>query len=104
MQILTKELFCNAIQSIQNEMARIAKAEDALSETLLEGHVIVKESETTQTLIDLLIALTGDEESMIEWWLFEKVDKYLYNDEGKVVRDLTDAGELYDYLVEFGKS
>ena len=106
MRMISKEMFCAAIKSIQNEKARISQAEKALSETLIDGWVIIKEGETVQTLIDLLIDLVGDshKDSMIEWWLFDNVEKYIYNDKKEVIHDLTDVGALYDYLVETGES
>ena len=106
MRMITKEMFCAAIKSIQNEKARISKAESSLSETLIDGWVLFKEGETVQTLIDLLIDLMGDshKDSMIEWWLFDNVEKYIYNDKKEIIHDLTDVGAIYDYLVEIGES
>lgn len=42
---------------------------------------------------------------LIEWWLFEPVEKYIYSeykegDERKVIADLTKADDLYDYLIK----
>ena len=106
MRTITKEMFCASLNSIQKEKERMNKSERLLSENLLDGWVVIKEGETLQTLIDLLIDLMEDDhdDSMIEWWLFDNVEKYLYDKAGNIVNDLTTAEALYDYLVDIHKS
>ena len=47
----------------------------------------------------------GDEGlDLVSWWLYEDVNHVIYdsNDDNKVIADLNDIDNLYDYLMEGG--
>ena len=100
--MITKESFCMAINAILNEHENNSRLETALHNYLLDGHAVVKSSATYEALITLLKRELHDdvEFSTIEWWLFDKVDKYIYDDNHNIIADLTNVEDLYDYLVE----
>ena len=42
---------------------------------------------------------TENQIDMIEWWLFDGVDKFIYDSETKeVIYDLTEIDNLYEYI------
>ena len=100
--MITKELFCKAMKSIQEEWANKSRLEKALEENLIDGWVTVKSSQTFSMLIDILKELFQDTDkySTIEWWLFDKVEKKIYNEDNTVLKDVTAVEDLYDYLIE----
>jgi hypothetical protein len=56
------------------------------------------------SLLNLLSILLNDDEKydMISWWLFESVDKVLYDskEEGKIINDLNKVEDFVDYMIE----
>ena len=100
--MISKQKFCEAIAAIQKDSEENDKLSDALDKYLLNGHAIVKSSASYEMLIDLLKDMFNDNHqySMIEWWLYDKVDKYIYDNNKNVIADLTSVEALYDYLVE----
>jgi len=40
---------------------------------------------------------------IIEWWLYEDVEKHLFNEEGKMTDDLTKIEDLYNYILTLKK-
>ena len=89
--MISKDLFCEAIAAIQKESEENSKLTTALDKYLLNGHAVVKSSATYEMLIKLLQEMFNDKSqySMIEWWLFDEVDKYIYDEHHNVIADLT---------------
>lgn len=58
-----------------------------------------------QALLDVLREVMNDKHDYISWWLFEGTDQTVsWEEDGQwVTVELTDAGALYDYLVEYNK-
>jgi hypothetical protein len=95
--MISKEMFCEAIDAIQKEREKSHNLGKALEEYLADSWVIVKESPTFKMLLKMLKELMHDDVDTIEWWLFEDVEKKIYFDDTFV--DVTKKEDLYDYLV-----
>ena len=100
--MISKEMFCQAIAAIQKDSKDNEKLGDALDKYLLNGYAIVKSSASYEMLLILLKDMFNDNNqySMIEWWLYDKVDKYIYDNDKNIIADLTKVEDLYDYLVQ----
>ena len=55
---------------------------------------------------ELMLKEFGEEgEDLISWWMYEDVDHLIYDgdDKEKVIADLNNIDDLYDYLTEGGR-
>ena len=100
--MISKNMFCKAMHAILSEKANNKNLETALEHYLVDGYATVRDSATFNVLLELLKEEFKDDGqySTIEWWLFDKVDKKIYNEDNTVRRDLRTVESLYDYLVE----
>ena len=57
-----------------------------------------------KALMIVLKEMFDDKNDMIEWWLYEDVEKFLYNKNGKKSSDLTTSAKLYEYLIRSKKN
>ena len=58
--------------------------------------------ENLNSVITILLEnyFTIEGEDYISWWLYEKVEKKIYDFKGNVLNDLTKIEDLYDYVME----
>lgn len=58
-------------------------------------------SNATDTLFENWVdsILTDEGGDIIYWWMFDDVEKKIYNKEGDVENDVEDITDLYDYLL-----
>ena len=64
---------------------------------------VINFSEKYDVIINILMSEIFNTQQMdlIEWWLYEKVDKYLYDFKTKEkTHDLTKIEDLYNYIME----
>lgn len=97
--MISKEMFCGALKAIQADVENNKKLSRAMENYLIENWVEVKHSNSFNMLLELLEYLFHDTEKMIEWWLWDHVEKKIYDDKNNVIADLTNAEDFYDYLV-----
>lgn len=100
--MISKEIFVKLIDAIKREDERCDKESDAF-QILLPEVSVIKISELQNELIEILEKAfnCGD---LISWWLFEDVEKVLYEaDTNKVYKRLDTTEDLYDYLVSISK-
>ncbi len=97
--MISKEIFCQAIQAIQSDWEKNRRL-DKLLDDCFDGYVSIKESHSFGMLIEVLKEALHDTNSLIDWWLFDDVSKFIYDDDGNVTNDLTNVEALYDYLIE----
>ena len=107
-QFISKPLFVQTLKNIKEQSQKIDEFNGAL-ETLCDGYVVFDANNRyLESLLDVLREVFNDEEDYIGWWLYEEVEKVIWIDNQKldvsnpgVFYDfLTDAEELYDFLVE----
>jgi len=93
---MSKEIFVETLLKYQNFLD-ISDQLMNLGIDLVEGPITM----IIDTLLDSWIAsITGEAGSdLIYWWLFENVEKNIYED-GKVIAILDTAEDLYDYMKE----
>ena len=56
------------------------------------------ENKVHSNFLDLLAKSMGDENDLIDWWIFEDVEKYIYSQDDKCYWDLTTIDNLWLYL------
>lgn len=99
--MISKEMFCRAMAAIQADAENNKKLSRALENYLVENWVEVKHSSSFNALLDLLKELFHDfDNQLIEWWLWDHVEKKIYDNENNVIADLTSVEDFYDYLVQ----
>ena len=59
-----------------------------------------------QQVISILLKshYSKDGEDLFSWWMYEDVDKMLYDNDGNIVNDLTKCEDLWKYLEDMRKS
>lgn len=99
--MISKELFCSVIDKIQKQDKKINKFNKALSD-ICDGYPIFDaENLYLSALLDILHSEMNDDTDVIDWWLWENVDKKIgVKVRGEYVWFLIDTPQkLYDYLV-----
>ena len=93
---MSEEKFVSTINYYQNFLDKADKLE-ALGINLYDGPLV----ESIDFVFDAWInEITGEAGSdLIYWWLFENVEKEIYED-NKVVATLDTVENLYDYMKE----
>lgn len=103
---ISKELFVESLNLIKKGFEREEKASSAL-DLIMDGHpVITIGDEYRQAAINLLMNAVDDNSSMIDWWLYEDVEKkitilpeHIDNHTGKYIDVKVETPEeLYDYF------
>lgn len=93
--MISKELFIEVINQIQENLKREQRFEEAIAEY---GNCLVPVFDHENLDITLLQIIMNDTKNdWIPWWLFEDVEKIIYKDEQKI--DLTKVEDLYDFLI-----
>lgn len=99
--MLSKETFIKIITDMQKEDKKINDLSNFLEENIIDGYATVKESISRNCIWDILKDIyTEDGEDLISWWMYEDVEKYLYNKTGQIIEDLTTIEALYEYLTK----
>ena len=99
--ILSKRDFCYCISLIKEQEKIDAKFSKALS-LVGDGHYIYGANNKIQKgLFFLLRKIFNDESDYISWWLYEDVDKKVWErDKGKEIEyNLETPEALYDFLI-----
>lgn len=97
--MLSKENFIKAIEAIQKDDAARCTLEKTL-EQFSDSWVIFKPSQSEKILLYILEDTMNDPDNIISWWLYEDVEKVIYNADNTVYKDVSSVDQLYDYLVE----
>ena len=92
---ISKEKFLELISNIQ-------KVNKRNHELYLLKIDLIEFTDLYENNINLLMCIIFNEIQldMINWWLYENVEKFIYKSENKeVLHDLTKIEDLYDYLL-----
>ena len=95
---MTKEQFVKRMGLIQN-FASEQETLGVMIDKITDGHAVVTIGDY---LIREIINIMEEELNcfnMIEWWLYENVEKIIYNTDGTVFADVTEVENLYEYLL-----
>lgn len=107
--MITKELFLKIIRKIQDGDKRVERASDALN-SLTDGYAIINiHSDYEDALLELFATAMKDDDNIIEWWLYENVEKKIwlqpnskYNDSDEEIEiDVSIPELLYDFLIKY---
>lgn len=99
---ITKKQFKFLIKSIQKHDKKIRKLEDFLGD-YVDSYVIFNR-DISDDIIDFLEDYFCDGEDYISWWLYEDVEKKIW--ENGTENDPTDVStldKLYDFLIRLKK-
>jgi hypothetical protein len=98
---MTKEQFIKRMSFIQNFHSEQDTLQ-VLIDKLTDGYSVVTIGECLVTeLLDIIrenLQLGNDD--ILSWWLYEDVDKVIYDRNGNITHSVRTLDELYDYLVE----
>lgn len=107
--LISKEDFVRLLTKMQERDEKLNKVSDGL-EQLIDGYACINiNSDVDSEIIILLEKLTGDDEEIISWYLYEDVEKIIYvtetssinKTENKIGIELKSFEDLYDYLKYF---
>lgn len=102
--MLSKDIFCKAINNIQTQRQKISDFNDALDKICDGFPVFDSDNLYLQSLLEILKETMNDKDDFIEWWLYENVDKTVttFDKDGvcKNVYLIETPEELYDFLIE----
>lgn len=98
--MITKQLFSSIINNIIEQDKINQKVADAL-ELVCDSWILYgTKDKKERSLFTLLETVMNDTTELISWWIYEDVDKFVYEDDNKTYYDLTNVSALYDYLVD----
>lgn len=95
---MTKEQFVKRMGLIQN-FASEQETLGVMIDKITDGYAVVTIGDY---LIREIINMMEEELNcfdMIEWWLYEDVEKIIYNMDGTVLADVTEIENLYKYML-----
>ncbi len=103
---MTKEQFFKRMQLIQNFHSE-QETLQVLINKLTDGHPVVTIGDF---LVDELVNITTEElhikdEDLLSWWLYEDVEKIIFDMDKKPMYNVKTLNGLYDYIIkEYGGS
>lgn len=99
--MISKESFVKQMSLIQNYYSEIETLQ-VLIDKITDGYSIVTIGEhLISGLLDFIEEDFGldKEDDLLGWWLYEDVDKIIYNKDGSVLCNVRTPDELYDYII-----
>ncbi len=101
---MNKETFIRRIALIQNFHSEQDTLQ-ALIDKMTDGHSVVDFGNSlVSEIIDLINEkMQIEDKDLIGWWLYEDVEKLVYDCDDNVIADLKTASDLYDYIMEMKK-
>lgn len=93
-----RDNFCKligAIKKLQEDREILA---DGIEKVIDDYAIVTTGDETIKDIVEVLESETHDESGLIEWWLYEDVEKNVWLEDGTKV-DLKTAEQLYEYLM-----
>lgn len=98
--MISKELFVKTLNNIQEQRAKNEKVGKALEEVCDSWVVFGTKDLYLESLLELLEAVFEDEDNqLIQWWLYEGVEKVVWFNDDRPAVDLSTPEALYDFLV-----
>ena len=94
--MLNQRDFVSFIRAIKKEDKRLEKLGKNLG-TLGDGWIVV-DNPLTYSIVSFLERAMGDKFDIISWWLWEDVEKIIYDNNKKI--DVSTPQKLYKYLVK----
>ena len=98
--MVSKETFIKIIELIQEQDKIDEEIGTALEKICGSWVIFGTESKIKQALFLLLNEVINDSYDSISWWLYENVDKFIYDKKGNIIENLTSVDALYDYLIK----
>jgi len=88
------------------KMIEHLKKDDFESNQLYSLHIRPEIKDELNSVVSILIEECFGEEAtdVLYWWLYEEVDKKIYNKDETVFRDLEKIEDLYEYIFILSKN
>ena len=97
--VISKELFCKAIQLLQEQEAIDDEFGRALQKVGNGHFVFGTENKYRKALLMVLKDAINDQYDYIDWWLYEGAPDYkIWNEDESIEWDLTEPEALYDFI------
>lgn len=96
--MINKDSFIESIHSIMAYNEELDKIEKIIGGNIFESNICQAVWKIADNLINVLAEENMDLVDLICWWLYEDVDKILYIGNNEL--DVSDIGQLYDYIKE----
>lgn len=97
--VISKELFCKAIQLLQEQEAIDDEFGQALQKVGNGHFVFGTENKYREALLLVLKAGLNDQYDYIDWWLYEGAPDYkVWSEDESREWDLTEPEALYDFI------
>lgn len=97
--VISKELFCKAIQLLQEQEAIDDEFGQALQKVGNGHFVFGTENKYREALLMVLKAGLNDQYDYIDWWLYEGAPDYkVWSEDESREWDLTEPETLYDFI------
>lgn len=98
--MVSKETFIKIIELIQEQDKIDQEIGTALEKMCGSWVLFGTEHKIKKALFLLLDATINDKFDTISWWLYENVDKFIYDKKGNIIEDLTSVDALHNYLIK----
>jgi len=97
--MIEKEIFMDAIEAYKKGLDFLKKMDDMgldFYDTPL--------CSASDVIFDKWLALITNEDGadLVYWWLFEDLEKKIYDSKGNETNNVEDLGSLYDYMKDNG--
>lgn len=93
-------------KNFQHLISKLQKTSERDQGIYKLGIDLINFTDDYHSIINLLLKTYYSEEGedIISWWLYENVEKKIYNKKGKVIDDLTSIESLWKYVEKIRKS
>lgn len=96
--MLSKEKFIEYLTAITKYNEEADKLSDFFEANLFESPLFTKATNLTNIVISYLSDVNEYIEDLINWWLYEDVDKLIFLSDGTTI-DVKTPDKLYDYII-----
>lgn len=95
---MTKEQFIKRIGLIQNFISE-QETLGVLIDKITDGYPVVTIGDYLIREMINMIEEDLEHKDILEWWLFEEVEKLIYDENMNVIANITKLEDLYNYMV-----
>lgn len=95
---ISRDRFTQSIREIQTFNKNLEDLETILGTELIESPIFNNVALITDSLVNAMSNYNEATIDLINWWLYEDVDKIIYEDDKEISVKTID--ELYNYMVE----
>ncbi len=96
---MDKKTFIKRICLIQNFHSQQETLQALINKLVIGYPVVIFGNYLVEEIIDMINDdMKIEDKDLIDWWLYEDVEKLIYDSNGTIIADLQTPGDLYDYI------